>query len=99
LTVPGFSHNNDEAFSVSFMAMRFGLLWPRVIEKEFSMKQKILAVLLLAALLPATIFAATSGDPVKHYGFPFLITNAGQGPGGKMARLRAGGERSQGTAV
>ncbi len=51
------------------------------------MKHKILAALLLAAMVPASLFAATSGDPVKHYGFPFLITNAGQGPGGKMARL------------
>ena len=51
------------------------------------MKNKVLAALLLAALFPATLFAATSGDPFKHYGFPFLITNAGQGPGGKMARL------------
>jgi len=51
------------------------------------MKHKILAALLLAAMLPASIFAASSGDPIKRYGFPFLITNAGQGPGGKMARL------------
>lgn len=32
-------------------------------------------------------FAAYSGDEVRTYGTPFLITNAGQGPGGKMARL------------
>lgn len=51
------------------------------------MKHKILAALLITAMLPASIFAASSGDPIKRYGFPFLITNAGQGPGGKMARL------------
>jgi len=51
------------------------------------MKHKILVALLIAAMLPASIFAASSGDPIKRYGFPFLITNAGQGPGGKMARL------------
>lgn len=41
----------------------------------------------LSCILPGMIFAANSGDPVKKYGMPFLITNAGQGPGGKMARL------------
>ena len=33
-----------------------------------------------------TAFAGINGE-VKTYGTPFLITNAGQGPGGKMARL------------
>ncbi len=41
--------------------------------------------LMLCFAVPA--FAAVSGDEVKTYGTPFLITNAGQGPGGKMARL------------
>lgn len=55
--------------------------------------RKVLSILLLAALLvslPTTVFAAISGDPVKTYSAPFLITNAGQGPGGKMARLLVG---------
>jgi hypothetical protein len=43
--------------------------------------------MLLCCLLPMAVFAASSGDPVKQYGLPMLITNAGQGPGGKMARL------------
>ena len=41
--------------------------------------------LMLCFAVPA--FAAVSGDEVKTSGTPFLITNAGQGPGGKMARL------------
>lgn len=53
--------------------------------------RKGLFILLLVALLsciePFSVFAAISGDPIKQYGLPFLITNAGQGPGGKMARL------------
>ncbi|HOX31097.1 MAG TPA: DUF6305 family protein [Spirochaetales bacterium] len=52
------------------------------------MRTKIGLFLLLAALLCAVpAFAAASGDPIKKYGLPLLITNAGQGPGGKMARL------------
>ena len=52
------------------------------------MRTKIGLFLLLAALLCAVpAFAAASGDPAKKYGLPLLITNAGQGPGGKMARL------------
>ncbi len=55
--------------------------------------RKVLSLVLLVALLasiPTAAFAAISGDPVKTYGTPFLITNAGQGPGGKMARLLTG---------
>ena len=37
--------------------------------------------------LTMTASAAVSGDEIKQYDTPFLITNAGQGPGGKMARL------------
>ena len=52
--------------------------------------RKILSTILLIALLaaiPMQAFAGVSGDEPKTYGTPFLITNAGQGPGGKMARL------------
>lgn len=52
--------------------------------------RRILCVALLAVLLlaiPMEGFAAISGDEIKTYNTPFLITNAGQGPGGKMARL------------
>jgi hypothetical protein len=54
------------------------------------MNKKIASLLLLVtlcAIVPSIAFAATSGDPIKQYGLPMLITNAGQGPGGKMARL------------
>ena len=47
----------------------------------------LLLMTVLFFLAPTAVFAATSGDPVKQYGLPMLITNAGQGPGGKMARL------------
>lgn len=54
------------------------------------MNRKIAIGFLAAALLclvPGTVFSVPSGDPAKQYGLPLLITNAGQGPGGKMARL------------
>ncbi len=41
----------------------------------------------ISCIVPGAAFAGPSGDPAKHYGLPLLITNAGQGPGGKMARL------------
>ena len=41
-------------------------------------------VVLLGACFTAS--AAITGD-IKTYDAPFLITNAGQGPGGKMVRL------------
>lgn len=46
-----------------------------------------LMVLVVLCLLPTQLFAGISGDPIKNYDLPMLITNAGQGPGGKMARL------------
>ena len=45
----------------------------------------VLAVMLLA--LPGQLFAAVTGDPIKTYGVPFLLTSGGQGPGSKMLRL------------
>ncbi len=47
----------------------------------------LLALAALFVMTPGFVFAASSGDPIKQYGLPMLITNAGQGPGGKMARL------------
>lgn len=47
----------------------------------------MLAIIASLVIAPVAVFAATGGDPVKQYGLPLLITNAGQGPGGKMARL------------
>lgn len=47
----------------------------------------LLALAALFVVTPGFVFAASSGDPIKQYGLPMLITNAGQGPGGKMARL------------
>lgn len=52
--------------------------------------RKFISCILLAALLLSltlTASAGMSGVELKTYGTPFLITNAGQGPGGKMARL------------
>ena len=51
--------------------------------------RKLVSCILLVALLcgMTTAFAAYSGDPIIQYNTPVLITNAGQGPGGKMARL------------
>lgn len=49
----------------------------------------VLSIVMLLAFSSAA-FAAVSGDPVQTYNAPFLITNAGQGPGGKMARLLVG---------
>ena len=52
------------------------------------MRKKMFMVigLLLVTMLTCQLFAVITGDPVKTYGFPMLITNAGQGPGGKMTR-------------
>jgi len=52
-----------------------------------------LLLLLLLAILPMQVFAKTTGAPVREYPAPLLITNAGQGPGGKMARLLIGQAR------
>lgn len=45
----------------------------------------VLAVLLIAA--PMDLFAQISGDPLKTYETPFLLTSGGQGAGSKMLRL------------
>lgn len=47
----------------------------------------LVLIALVLCIIPTQVFAGVSGDPVKNYGLPMLITNAGQGPGGKMARL------------
>lgn len=47
----------------------------------------LLAVAVMVSMLSTVVFAAVSGaKPVKGFE-PMLITNAGQGPGGKMGRL------------
>ena len=53
------------------------------------MRRVICGILCIVMMLglATTAFAAISGDEVKTYNTPFLITNAGQGPGGKMGRL------------
>ena len=52
------------------------------------MRKKMLMVigLLLVTILTCQLFAVISGDPIKTYKLPLLITNAGQGPGGKLTR-------------
>ncbi|MDY4609190.1 MAG: DUF6305 family protein [Sphaerochaetaceae bacterium] len=47
----------------------------------------ILVAALIAIALPVSLFAAVTGDPVKQYNCPFLLTSAGQGPGSKQLRL------------
>ena len=52
--------------------------------------KKILSFVLMICVLmtiPMFAFAAVSGDEPLTIGTPFMITNAGQGPGGKMGRL------------
>mgnify|MGYP004510748549 FL=1 len=52
--------------------------------------KKILSFVLMMCVLmtiPVFAFAAVSGDEPLTIGTPFMITNAGQGPGGKMGRL------------
>jgi len=51
--------------------------------------RKLVSLILLVALLcgMGSAFAAVGGDAPLVFNTPFLITNAGQGPGGKMARL------------
>lgn len=51
------------------------------------MRKLVVVLLVLLTLVPMSLFAKVTGDPIKTYGLPMLITNAGQGPGGKMARL------------
>lgn len=47
----------------------------------------ILIALVVLTLVPASLFAKVSGDPIKQYDCPFLLTAAGQGPGSKQLRL------------
>lgn len=47
----------------------------------------ILIALVVLTLVPASLFAVVSGDPIKQYDCPFLLTAAGQGPGSKQLRL------------
>lgn len=52
--------------------------------------KKIVSLALLCALLLGAFVsaqAAITGDPVMTFKGPFLLTNAGQGAGGKLARL------------
>lgn len=60
------------------------------------MRKSVLVLLLVVfvCLVPATVFAALSGDPVKQYGLPMLLTNAGQGGGGKQVRTLIGQART-----
>ncbi len=55
------------------------------------MKKKLIFVAILMALVcvvfSVSSFAKITGDEPVKAGQPLLITNAGQGPGGKMARL------------
>ena len=50
--------------------------------------KKILSFVLMMCVLmtiPMFAFAAVSGDEPLTIGTPFMITNAGQGPGGRWA--------------
>lgn len=49
----------------------------------------LLAAMLILSLT-AVAFGEIKGDPILTFKGPALITNAGQGPGGKMARLLMG---------
>lgn len=53
------------------------------------MKKLLIYLVLLTMVLavPCQGLADISGDPVVQFKTPFMITNAGQGPGGKMGRL------------
>lgn len=55
------------------------------------MRKNVFVVLLVALMLmiaiPSTVFAEVTGDPIKNYECPFLLTSAGQGPGSKQLRL------------
>lgn len=47
----------------------------------------LLAIISIMAMVPTSLFAAVSGDPVMQYECPFLLTAGGQGPGSKQLRL------------
>lgn len=53
------------------------------------MKRILSSILVLCLILtmPLLATAEISGDPIIVTKTPFMITNAGQGPGGKMGRL------------
>ena len=53
------------------------------------MNKKLFVVMLFVMLFAftASAFAVVSGDPIKNYDCPFLLTSAGQGPGSKQLRL------------
>jgi len=51
------------------------------------MKKTLVVLLALLILSTTMVFALVNGSPVIKGQLPFLLTNAGQGPGGKMARL------------
>jgi hypothetical protein len=51
------------------------------------MKKTVVVLIGIFVLSTPRVFALISGDPVVKGQLPFLLTNAGQGPGGKMARL------------
>lgn len=55
------------------------------------MKKNALTVLFIALaimlIVPSFGFSAVTGDPIKQYDCPFLLTAAGQGPGSKQLRL------------
>ncbi len=65
------------------------LLWK--IERREKMKKNALTVLFIALaimlIVPSFGFSAVTGDPIKQYDCPFLLTAAGQGPGSKQLRL------------
>ena len=47
----------------------------------------VLAALMLLVASAGQLFAAVTGDPLKTYDCPYLLTSAGQGPGSKQLRL------------
>lgn len=47
----------------------------------------LIVAVLLVSMLPSFVMAEVSGDEPLKFETPFMITNAGQGPGGKMGRL------------
>lgn len=49
-------------------------------------KGLVIAILLMLCVVPQ-LFAVVSGDPLKTYDTPFLLTSGGQGAGSKMLRL------------
>ena len=51
------------------------------------MKKTLVVLIAIFVLSTTMVFALISGDPVVKGQLPFLLTNDGQGPGGKMARL------------